>query len=131
MNQTVSACRMLLMERAMADRFVALCYTLWDDETLSFRIANSGLPKPVLFRDGKMKIIEAVGMPLGLFAGVEFDETSVQAEPGDVFLFLTDGILEACNAAEEEFGYEGVERERCEQWSAAARGKFAKNFRER
>ncbi len=99
-----------LMERAMADRFVALCYTLWDDERLSFRIANSGLPKPVLFRDGKMKIIEAVGMPLGLFGGVEFDEMSVRAEPGDVFLFLTDGILEACNAAEEEFGYEGVER---------------------
>jgi len=109
-GEMLRALNQSLMERAMEDRFVALCYTVWNDETLSFRIANSGLPKPVLFRDGRMEIIEAVGMPLGLFAGVQFEETSVAAEPGDVFLFLTDGILEACNRADEEFGYEGVEK---------------------
>jgi len=109
-GEMLRALNQSLMERAIEDRFVALCYTVWDDASLSFRIANSGLPKPVLFRRGKMEIIEAVGMPLGLFGGVEFEERRVDAEPGDVFLFLTDGILEACNRADEEFGYEGVEK---------------------
>ena len=109
-GEMLKALNQSLMERAMEDRFVALCYTVWDDATLNFRIANSGLPKPVLFRRGKVEILEAVGMPLGLFGGVEFDEMRVAAEPGDVFLFLTDGILEAGNRADDEFGYEGVER---------------------
>ncbi|HEU0368873.1 MAG TPA: SpoIIE family protein phosphatase [Candidatus Acidoferrum sp.] len=109
-GEMLKALNQSLMERAMEDRFVALCYTVWDDATLNFRIANSGLPKPVLFRRGKVEILEAVGMPLGLFGGVEFEEMRIAAEPGDVFLFLTDGILEAGNRADDEFGYEGVER---------------------
>jgi PAS domain S-box-containing protein len=109
-GEMLRALNQSLMERAMEDRFVALCYTVWDDASLCFRIANSGLPKPVLFRRGKMEILEAVGMPLGLFGGVEYEERRVDAEPGDVFVFLTDGILEACNRADEEFGYEGLEK---------------------
>jgi sigma-B regulation protein RsbU (phosphoserine phosphatase) len=105
----LKALNQALMERALDDRFVALTYTLWNDDALSLRIANSGLPKPVRFRNGRMEIIEAVGMPLGLFAGVDFEERFVEAAPGDIFLFLTDGILEACNAKDEEFGYENVE----------------------
>jgi phosphoserine phosphatase RsbU/P len=110
-----------LMERALEDRFVALTYALWDDDSLQFRIANSGLPKPVLYRNGKMEIIEAVGMPLGLFPGVEFEESCVDAAPGDIFLFLTDGILEACDSTDEEFGYERVEEilHKCNGASAA------------
>jgi PAS domain S-box-containing protein len=120
-GEMLRALNQSLMERAIEDRFVALCYTVWDDASLSFRIANSGLPKPVLFRRGKMEIIEAVGMPLGLFGGVEFEERRVDAEPGDVFLFLTDGILEACNRADEEFGYEGVEKALQRARSSSAR----------
>lgn len=98
-----------LMERPLDDRYIALIYLLWDDERLTFQVANSGLPRPVYFRNGKMTVIDAVGMPLGLFPGTEFEEKCVQAEPGDVFLFLTDGILEACNRQDEEFGYARLE----------------------
>ena len=56
-----------------------------------------------------MEIIEAIGTPLGLLSGVEYDEQSVRAAPGDVFVFLTDGILEACDESDKEFGYEGLE----------------------
>ena len=40
---------------------------------------------------------------------MDFEEHRLEALPGDVFLLLTDGILEACNPRDEEFGYEGVE----------------------
>jgi PAS domain S-box-containing protein len=107
--EMLKALNQALMERAIEDRFVALAYTLWDDSARTFHVANSGLPRPVRYRNGKIEIIEAVGMPLGLFAGVDFEEHCVDALPEDVFLFLTDGILEACNSRDEEFGYEGVE----------------------
>lgn len=98
-----------LLERPLDAQFVALMYTLWDDTNLVLRIANSGLPRPVRYRDGKMEIIEATGTPLGLLPGVEYDEQSVAALPGDVFVFLTDGILEAFDVSGREFGYDGLE----------------------
>jgi sigma-B regulation protein RsbU (phosphoserine phosphatase) len=107
--EMLKALNQALMERAIGDRFVALAYALWDDAAQTLHIANSGLPRPIRYRDGKIDIIEAVGMPLGLFPGVDFEEHRLEALPGDVFLLLTDGILEACNPRDEEFGYEGVE----------------------
>src|SRR5215471_2411706 len=98
-----------LLERPLEAQFVALMYTLWDDFNLVMRIANSGLPKPVRYSNGRMEIIEAMGTPLGLLAGVEYDEQSVAAAPGDVFVFLTDGILEASDLSGKEFGYRGLE----------------------
>jgi sigma-B regulation protein RsbU (phosphoserine phosphatase) len=98
-----------LMERPLDSHFVALTYTLWDDENRRFFIANSGLPRPILYRNGKMSIIEAVGTPLGLLPGLDYDEHRIDCEAGDILLFLTDGVLEALNTAGVEFGYEGVE----------------------
>jgi serine phosphatase RsbU (regulator of sigma subunit) len=105
----LSAVNQALMERPLDDRYIALMYGVWDDQRLVLRIANSGLPRPVYFRNGKMEIIEAIGIPLGLFPKTDFDERVVEARPGDVFLFLTDGILEACNRHDDEFGYAGIE----------------------
>jgi sigma-B regulation protein RsbU (phosphoserine phosphatase) len=98
-----------LMDRPLESHFVALVYTVWDDARRTLHIANSGLPRPIQYRDGKITVIDAVGTPLGLLPGLEFDELSLETCPGDVFLFPTDGILEAHNSAGEEFGYAGVE----------------------
>jgi len=107
--EMLAAVNQALMERPLDDRYIALMYGVWDDQRLILRIANSGLPRPVYFRDGKMEIIDAIGIPLGMFPKTDFDERVVEARPGDVFLFLTDGILEACNRHDDEFGYAGIE----------------------
>jgi serine phosphatase RsbU (regulator of sigma subunit) len=52
-----------------------------------------------------MKVIDAIGIPLGLLPNPDYDEKIVEAQPGDVFIFLSDGIMEACNRDDEEFGY--------------------------
>ena len=95
-----------LMERPIDDRYIALTYGAWDDQRLILRIANSGLPRPVHVRSGKMEIIDAIGIPLGLFPNATYDEKTIQAQPGDIFIFLSDGIMEACNLEDEEFGYD-------------------------
>ena len=107
---TLKAVNDALMERPLESHFVALTFAVWNDVNRTLLIANSGLPRPVHFRRGRMEIIDAVGTPLGLLAGREYEEHRIEASPGDVFLFLTDGILEAANRDGEEFGYAGIEK---------------------
>ena len=104
--EMLRAVNQALMERPIDDRYVALTYGAWDDQHLTLCIANSGLPRPVHVRNGKMEIIDAIGIPLGLFPNTTYDEKQIQAQPGDIFIFLSDGIMEACNLEEEEFGYD-------------------------
>ena len=99
-----------LMERPLESHFIALMFTLWDDANRRLFIANSGLPRPILYRDRKMWVLEAVGTPLGLLPGLDYDEHRIDCQPGDTLLFPTDGVLEALNTAGEEFGYDGVEK---------------------
>jgi sigma-B regulation protein RsbU (phosphoserine phosphatase) len=81
-----------------------LIYAVWDDRNRSVKIANSGLPRPLFCHDGKIEVIEATGLPLGLFDDAEYDELVFQAKPGDMFVFFSDGIMDARNRAGDMFG---------------------------
>jgi len=73
-------------------------------------VANSGLPRPIYVHDGKIEVIEATGLPLGLLDHATWDEFSFRTKPGDMFVFFSDGILDASNKKGEMFGRSGVER---------------------
>jgi phosphoserine phosphatase RsbU/P len=98
-----------LGERRIEGQFVSLIYAVWDDEQLSLQVANSGLPRPLYCHDGKIEIIEATGLPLGLFDDAEYDEFTFKAKPGDMFVFFSDGILDARNKGGDMFGRSRVE----------------------
>jgi phosphoserine phosphatase RsbU/P len=93
-----------LGERRIDGQFVSLIYAVWDDRNRSLKIANSGLPRPLYCHDGKIEVIEATGLPLGLFDDAEYDEFTFKAKPGDMFVFFSDGILDARNKAGDMFG---------------------------
>jgi len=73
-------------------------------------VANSGLPRPVYCHNGKTQLIEGTGLPLGLFDDAEYDEFTFQAEPDDLFVFFSDGILDATNKAGDLFGRTRLEK---------------------
>jgi sigma-B regulation protein RsbU (phosphoserine phosphatase) len=98
-----------LGERRIDGQFVSLIYAVWDDERRSLQVANSGLPRPLHCHDGKIEVIEATGLPLGLFDDAEYDEFTFKAKPGDMFVFFSDGILDARNKAGDMFGRTRVE----------------------
>ena len=98
-----------LGERRIEGQFVSLIYAVWDDRNRSLKIANSGLPRPLYCHDGKIEVIEATGLPLGLFDDAEYDEVTFKAKPGDMFVFFSDGILDARNKAGDMFGRHRVE----------------------
>ena len=99
-----------LGERRIEGQFVSLIYAVWDDRNRSLQVANSGLPRPLHIHDGKIDVIEATGLPLGLFDDAEYDEFTFKAKPGDMFVFFSDGILDARNKAGDMFGRSRVEQ---------------------
>ena len=108
--EMLAAVNYSLAERRIEGQFVSLIYAVWDDVNSTLQVSNSGLPRPVYCHKGKTQLIEATGLPLGLFDDAEYDEFTFQAEPEDVFVFFSDGILDATNKAGDLFGRTRLER---------------------
>ena len=102
--EMLSALNFSLGERRIEAQFVSLIYALWDDQSRTLRVANSGLPRPLYCHDGKIELIEIAGLPSGLFDDADYDELTFHAQPGDMFVFFSDGILDARNRAGAMFG---------------------------
>jgi sigma-B regulation protein RsbU (phosphoserine phosphatase) len=93
-----------LLSARLESRFIAMLFAVFDASSRKLTLANAGGPYPLLVRDGQVQIIRLEGVPLGLIPDTQYDETTIELQPGDVVLFASDGILESENAALEEFG---------------------------
>jgi phosphoserine phosphatase RsbU/P len=107
--EMLSAVNFSLGERRIDGQFVSLIYAVWDDVHRTLQVASSGLPRPLYCHDGKIEVIEATGLPLGLFDDADYDEFNFKAKPGEMFVFFSDGILDARNKAGDMFGRHRVE----------------------
>ena len=115
----------LLNQRLLAarldSRFIAMLFAVYDASSRKLTLANAGGPYPLLVRKGQVQAIRLEGVPLGLIPDTQYDETTIDLEPGDVVLFASDGILESENAAQEEFGPERLKEilSAISQWDSA------------
>ncbi|PYY17088.1 MAG: serine/threonine protein phosphatase [Acidobacteria bacterium] len=107
--QMLSAINLSLNERRIEAQYVSLAYAVWDDDSRAMTVANSGLPRPFLCKNGTISRIESTGLPLGLFEEADYDEVTIHAESGDVFVLVSDGILDALGPSGEQFGPKRVE----------------------
>jgi sigma-B regulation protein RsbU (phosphoserine phosphatase) len=107
--EMLSAVNLSLAERRIDGQFVSIIYAVWDDHKRTLTVANSGLPRPIYCHDGKIEIIEATGLPLGLFDEADYDEFTFRANPRDLFVFFSDGIIDAQNRAGDPFGRKRIE----------------------
>ena len=103
-SEMLSAVNLSLAERRIEAQFVSLIYAVWDDERSMLTVANSGLPRPIYVRGGSNEVIEATGLPLGLFDDADYDEFTFRMKPGEMFVFFSDGILDARNRSGDMFG---------------------------
>ena len=99
-----------LNQRRLDAQFVVVTCALWNDQKRSMQISNSGLPRPIYCHNGHAQMINAAGLPLGLFEDASYEETTIQASPGDVFVFFSDGIVDASDAKDEQFGRHRIEQ---------------------
>jgi sigma-B regulation protein RsbU (phosphoserine phosphatase) len=109
-SEMLSAVNLSLAERRVEAQFVSIIYAVWDDTHRTLTVSNSGLPRPIHVHAGKNEVIEATGLPLGLFDEAEYDEFQFRMKPGDMFVFFSDGILDARSRKGDLFGRGRVER---------------------
>lgn len=72
----------------------------------SIEISNAGHPPPLLIHDGKIKTVEATGLPVGVFCNQHFSVDKFQMDAGDTLFLYTDGLSETLNGAGSEYGIE-------------------------
>lgn len=100
----LSSVNTILHQRQLEEYYCTLCYALFDLKRRNVTLANSGLPYPIRCTGAECGPIEIAGVPLGSFPGSSYDELTFDLLPGDLFVFCTDGIFEAMDAAGCEFG---------------------------
>jgi sigma-B regulation protein RsbU (phosphoserine phosphatase) len=104
-----------LRRRGLDGFFCTLAYAVFDLKERRLTLANSGLPYPLRYRadTGRAEPLEIPGVPLGAFDGSSYDQRTFDLGAGDVFVFFTDGVVEASRDGE-EYGHarlrEQVER---------------------
>ncbi len=108
--EMIAAINKSLNERPISAQYITMMYAVWDDVQQQLRIANSGLPQPIYCHKGTVQMVEAAGLPMGLFPDAEYDEVTFNAKPGDMFVFFSDGITDAINHAGVMFGREHLEK---------------------
>ena len=110
-----------MMNRFLVDdlppaRFVTLVFGVLDLRTGEFMFANAGHPEPLLISDSQTFLRTQRGLPLGMRES-EYDDYSVTLTPGSRLLFYSDGIWEASNSAEDEFGAAHLLEASAQEWA--------------
>lgn len=85
-------------------QFVTAAYVYLSAATSEFWYAAAAHPAMLLLRNGEVISIAENGLMLGAFSFATYTTISHPLRPGDRLLLYTDGILEAANADDEEFG---------------------------
>jgi sigma-B regulation protein RsbU (phosphoserine phosphatase) len=98
------------VNRVMCDniatgRFISLFYAVLDAGKRRLVYSNAGHNPPILSaHDGSVLCFEHGGAVLGVFHDGQYDQGEIGLTPGDRFVLYTDGITEARNADDEQFG---------------------------
>jgi serine phosphatase RsbU (regulator of sigma subunit) len=95
----------LLCGQMIPGRFATFCYLRLDRARGVIRFANAGHNPPLLVRpDAAIERLSSGGLVLGVFPEAEYTGGEATLRSGDRLLLYTDGISEARNASDEEFG---------------------------
>lgn len=110
LGDSASAClrrsNTLLFQSTDDEKFATVFYAILDPHRHQLRYANAGHNDPFLFSAtgaAPMRLTTG-GLVLGILPSFPFQEETVALNPGDVLLIYSDGITEAVNAGDEDFG---------------------------
>ncbi len=101
-----------ITKRTPDNRFVTFFLAVFDPVASTLDYCNAGHNPPRLIRsDGAVERLEEGGMVLGLFAGAQYLDKTIQFDQGDLLILYSDGVVEACSSkGDEEFGEDRLVR---------------------
>ena len=117
--EVLSRLNCVLKDDFPSGRYVTMIYGIFDGPNRTFTFANAGHPHPVFVHEGQSELINGEsGLPLGLAASVYQDRT-VDLKHGSKLLFYSDGISEASDVNDQEFGSARIREHMLEPGSSA------------
>ena len=103
-SEVLSKLNRLLVEDLPPARFVTMVFAVLDPAERTLTFASAGHLQPLLIEGQNARFLHTeTGLPLGVGPG-EYSETEIQLTPGSRVAFYSDGITEATNLDEEEYG---------------------------
>lgn len=94
----------MLEMATQTNRYATFFYSVYDPEKCSLTYVNAGHNPPILLRSHECIRLEAGGPPVGLLPDACYVQSRIDLRPGDLLAFFTDGVSEAMNISEEEWG---------------------------
>jgi len=94
----------LVYESSTTNRYATFFYAEYDPATSLLTFVNAGHNPPYILRGGQVIPLDATGTVIGLLPDAEYTQASIPMHAGDILLAFTDGISEAMNHEDEEWG---------------------------
>jgi len=101
----ISFANNMLYHNTSIDKFATLFYGIIDTEADVITYCNAGHNNPFLFKNNDIPArLTKGGMIIGIIPDIKFEEEVIPFNKGDLLVIFSDGISEAMNVKEEEFG---------------------------
>ena len=110
--ESLTQANTLICADAARGMFVTAFYADIDPVTRTMTYVNCGHNPPYWYRAGRGEISELkpTGSVLGIHESMQYKQQQIEIDHGDLVLFYTDGITEAFNEEDQEFGEERVKK---------------------
>ncbi len=108
-SEVLQQANRLLYKSTSAEKFATVFLARLDPAHHEVHYANAGHDPAVLMSArGEVRELPATGLPVGLFDGMSYDESTVRMEPSDILVVFSDGITESMNGTQEQFGRSNI-----------------------
>jgi len=111
-SEVLAAVNRQLFPDIREDMFISMAYAILDGSSGKLVLSRAGHDPPLLYRhqSGKVELVRPPGLALGIDGGTVFERVTrdleVELLPGDCVLLYTDGVREAVDTQDEQFGLE-------------------------
>lgn len=104
-EKAISNVNNLLYQSTDSSKFATLFFAVLDSENHTITYCNAGHDEALVFRNGKhVESLQSTGLLLGVMPDMGYSTGTVELQPGDSLVCYTDGITEAMDENENEFG---------------------------
>lgn len=107
LERLVASLNNMILTDTRGQKYMTMFLCLIDQRHRALHYVNAGhVPPAVVRANGTVEYLRDGGMVVGLFADVTYERGQIRLEPGDIVVGCTDGITEAMDTQENEFGVE-------------------------
>ena len=101
-KQMINTLNSLLLLKLEDDRYVTLDFSIIDFDTHELRVYKAGAAQSYLISNNEIKKIQSNSLPIGILDSFECYYNRTDIKPNDIFIMMTDGIVDSINEDEQK-----------------------------